>query len=132
MGVVGKILLGILGVVVLAGVGLWFGIRHVASDIGSHMITSAQFEGVHVGETQDAVHDRLGKPGGLQPDDKPTPPAGTTCDYYLQKDVSLEKKQTFQICYRDGKVAATKVLPSAEEETARDKGKDKASASAKP
>ncbi|MFK0114151.1 hypothetical protein [Streptomyces sp. NPDC091217] len=85
MGVVGRILLGIIGVVVLAGVGLWFGIRHVASDIGSHMITSAQFEGVHVGETQDAVHDRLGKPGGLQPDDKPTPPAGTTCDYCLQR-----------------------------------------------
>ncbi|MFJ9705125.1 hypothetical protein [Streptomyces sp. NPDC101234] len=132
MGVLGKILLGIVGVLVLAGVGLWFGIRHVASDIGSHMITSAQFEGVHVGETQDAVHDRLGKPGGLQPGDKPKPPAGTTCDYYLEKDVSLEKKQTFQICYRDGTVAATKVLPSAAEEGAQDKGKGQSSVSAKP
>ncbi|MFF7476863.1 hypothetical protein [Streptomyces sp. NPDC008092] len=122
MGVVGKILVGILGVVVLAGVGLWFGIRHVASDIGSHMISTAQFKGVHVGESRDAVRARLGEPGGLQPQDKPEPPAGTTCDYYLQKSVSLAKKQTFQICYRDGKVAATRVLPSAEDEAAQDKG----------
>ncbi|MFK0150495.1 hypothetical protein ACIQVL_45870 [Streptomyces sp. NPDC090499] len=128
MGVVGKILIGIVGVVVLAGVGLWFGIRHVASDIGSHMITSAQFESVHVGESRDAVRDRLGAPGGLQPGDKPKPPAGTTCDYYLQKDVSLEKKQTFQICYRDEKVAATKALPSAADEAAHDKGSSTASA----
>ncbi|MER5795320.1 hypothetical protein [Streptomyces sp. NPDC001980] len=130
MRVAGKILLAILGVAVLAGVGLWLGIRHVASDITSHTITAAQFKGVHVGENRDAVRDRLGEPGGLQPQDKPEPPAGTTCDYYLQKHVSLEKKQTFQICYRDGKVAVTKALPSAEEKAAQDKGRS--SESAKP
>ncbi|MGW1759678.1 hypothetical protein [Streptomyces mirabilis] len=118
MSVAGKILLGILGLAVLAGVGLWFSIRHVASDIASHMITTVQFKGVHVGENRDAVRDRLGEPGGLQPQDKPKPPAGTTCDYYVQKHVSLEKKQTFQICYRDGKVIATQALPSAEDEAA--------------
>ncbi|MFJ3307256.1 hypothetical protein ACIPSA_29950 [Streptomyces sp. NPDC086549] len=123
MRLAGKILLGILGLAVLAGVGLWFTIRHVANDITSHTITAAQFEGVHVGENRDAVRDRLGAPGGLQPQDKPKPPVGATCDYYLQKHVSLEKKQTFQICYRDGKVAATQALPSAEEEAARDKAK---------
>ncbi|MFG3018836.1 hypothetical protein ACGFZQ_09830 [Streptomyces sp. NPDC048254] len=78
MSVVGKVLLGILGVAVLAGVGIWSGIRHVASDISSHMITTAQFKGVHEGENRDAVRDRLGEPGGLQPQDKPKPPAGTT------------------------------------------------------
>ncbi|MGW4913242.1 hypothetical protein [Streptomyces sp. NPDC004270] len=128
MSVVGKVLLGILGVAVLAGVGIWSGIRHVASDISSHMITTAQFKGVHEGENQDAVRDRLGEPGGLQPQDKSKPPAGTTCDYYLQKNVLLEKKHTFQICYRDGKVAATKALPSAEDEGAQDKGKSTESA----
>ncbi|MER5513798.1 hypothetical protein [Streptomyces sp. NPDC002763] len=128
MSVVGKVLLGILGVAVLAGVGIWSGIRHVASDISSHMITTAQFKGVHEGENRDAVRDRLGEPGGLQPQDKPKPPAGTTCDYYLQKNVLLEKKHTFQICYRDGKVAATKALPSAEDEAAHDRGKSTESA----
>ncbi|MGW7547653.1 hypothetical protein ACWGKQ_42110 [Streptomyces sp. NPDC054770] len=130
MRVAGKILLGIMGLAVLAGVGLWLSIRHVAGDISSHTITEAQFKGVHVGEDQDAVRDRIGKPGGLQPQDKPKPPAGTTCDYYLQKQVSLEKKQTFQICYRDGKVALTKALPSAADEAAQDNGKS--SQSAKP
>ncbi|MFI6549311.1 hypothetical protein ACIBO9_39315 [Streptomyces prunicolor] len=130
MGVFGKIMFGILGVVVLAGVGLWFGVRHVANDITSHTITTAQFTSVHVGEKQSAVRDRLGKPGGLQPQDKPKAPAGSTCDYYLQKGVSLEKKQTFQICYRDGQVAATKALSSAEDEATQDNGKS--SASAKP
>ncbi|WP_327400747.1 hypothetical protein OG194_11320 [Streptomyces sp. NBC_01288] len=130
MGVVGKILFGVLGLVMLVGAGLWFGIRHVASDITSHTITAAQFKDVHVGEKQSAVRDRLGKPGGLQPQDKPKVPAGTTCDYYLQKHVSLEKKQTFQICYRDGQVAATKTLPSAEDEATQVNGKS--SASAKP
>ncbi|MFI6406219.1 hypothetical protein [Streptomyces sp. NPDC050548] len=130
MGVFGKILLGVLGLAVLAGAGIWFSIRHVASDITSHTITRAQYEGVHVGESRSAVLDRIGKPGGLQPGDKPKPPAGTTCDYYLQKHVSLEKKRTFQICYRDGQVAATKVLPSAADEAARDHAKS--SASAKP
>ncbi|SOE79844.1 hypothetical protein SAMN05446589_8929 [Streptomyces sp. OV198] len=130
MSVAGKILLGLLGLAVLAGVGLWFGIRHVASDITSHMITTVQFKGVHVGENRDAVRDRLGEPGGLQPQDKPKPPAGTTCDYYLQKHVSLEKKQTFQICYRDGKVTATQALPSAEDEAAQDN--DKSSESTTP
>ncbi|WP_089104391.1 hypothetical protein [Streptomyces hyaluromycini] len=128
MSVVGKVLLGILGVAVLAGVGIWSGIRHVAGDISSHMITAAQFKGVHDGESRDAVRERLGEPGGLQPQDKPEPPAGTTCDYYLQKGVILEKKRTFQICYRDGKVAATKALPSAEDEAAQDKGKSTESA----
>ncbi|MCT9113455.1 hypothetical protein N4G69_49450 [Streptomyces mirabilis] len=123
MSVAGKILLGILGLAVLAGVGLWLSIRHVASDITSHMITTVQFKGVRVGENRDAVRDRLGEPGGLQPQDKPKPPAGTTCDYYLQKHVSLEKKQTFQICYRDGKVTATQALPSAEDEAAQDNDK---------
>lgn len=130
MSLAGKILLGILGLAVLAGVGLWFGIRHVASDITSHMITTVQFKGVHVGENRDAVRDRLGEPGGLQPQDKPKPPAGTTCDYYLQKHVSLEKKQTFQICYRDGKVTATQALPSAEDEAAQNN--DKSSESTTP
>lgn len=130
MSVAGKILLGLLGLAVLAGVGLWFGIRHVASDITSHMITTVQFKGVHVGENRDAVRDRLGEPGGLQPQDKPKPPAGTTCDYYLQKHVSLEKKQTFQICYQDGKVTATQALPSAEDEAAQDN--DKSSESTTP
>jgi hypothetical protein len=128
MSVVGKILLAILGVAVLAGAGLWFGVRHVASDISSHMITMAQFKGVHEGESRDAVRDRLGEPGGLQPQDKPKPPAGTTCDYYLQKHVALEKKQTFQICYRDGKVTATQALPSDEDEAAQDKAKSSESA----
>ncbi|MER5346455.1 hypothetical protein ABT030_40445 [Streptomyces mirabilis] len=130
MSLAGKILLGILGLAVLAGVGLWLSIRHVASDITSHMITTVQFKGVHVGENRDAVRDRLGEPGGLQPQDKPKPPAGTTCDYYLQKHVSLEKKQTFQICYQDGKVTATQVLPSAEDEAAQDN--DKSSESTTP
>ncbi|MEV6485923.1 hypothetical protein [Streptomyces sp. NPDC051576] len=130
MSVVGKILLGVVGVVVLAGVGLWTGIRHVAGDISSHTITAAQFKGVRVGQTRDDVRDRIGKPGGLQPADKPKVPAGTTCDYYLQKNVALEKKQTFQICYRDGKVAVARALPSAEDEAAQDKGKS--SGSAKP
>jgi hypothetical protein len=128
MRIVGKVLLGILGLAVLAGVGLLFGIRHVTSDISSHMITATQFDGVHLGENRDAVRERLGEPGGLQPQDKPKPPAGTTCDYYLQKNVSLEKKQTFQICYRDGKVTATKVLPSAEDDAARGRGKSSESA----
>ncbi|MFE4995722.1 hypothetical protein ACFRH4_31170 [Streptomyces mirabilis] len=123
MSLAGKILLGILGLAVLAGVGLWLSIRHVASDITSHMITTVQFKGVHVGENRDAVRDRLGEPGGLQPQDKSKPPAGTTCDYYLQKHVSLEKKQTFQICYQDGKVTATQALPSAEDEAAQDNDK---------
>ncbi|MEU1036281.1 hypothetical protein [Streptomyces mirabilis] len=130
MSLAGKILLGILGLAVLAGVGLWLSIRHVASDITSHMITTVQFKGVHVGENRDAVRDRLGEPGGLQPQDKPKPPAGTTCDYYLQKHVSLEKKQTFQICYQDGKVTATQALPSAEDEAAQDN--DKSSESTTP
>ncbi|WP_328756049.1 MULTISPECIES: hypothetical protein [Streptomyces] len=130
MSLAGKILLGILGLAVLAGVGLWLSIRHAASDITSHMITTVQFKGVHVGENRDAVRDRLGEPGGLQPQDKPKPPAGTTCDYYLQKHVSLEKKQTFQICYRDGKVTATQALPSAEDEAAQDN--DKSSESTTP
>jgi len=130
MRVFGKILLGVLGLAVLAGVGLWFSIRHVASDITSHTITTAQFKGVHVGQSRSAVLDRIGKPGGLQPEDKPKPPAGTTCDYYLQKHVSLEKKRTFQICYRDGQVAATRTLASAEDEAAHDNGGS--SASAKP
>ncbi|MET7978072.1 hypothetical protein ABZW44_34710 [Streptomyces mirabilis] len=130
MSLAGKILLGILGLAVLAGVGLWLSIRHVASDITSHMITTVQFKGVHVGENRDAVRDRLGEPGGLQPQDKSKPPAGTTCDYYLQKHVSLEKKQTFQICYRDGKVTATQALPSAEDEAAQDN--DKSSESTTP
>ncbi|MEU9545436.1 hypothetical protein [Streptomyces mirabilis] len=130
MSLAGKILLGILGLAVLAGVGLWLSIRHVASDITSHMITTVQFKGVHVGENRDAVRDRLGEPGGLQPQDKPKPPAGTTCDYYLQKHVSLEKKQTFQICYQDGKVTAAQALPSAEDEAAQDN--DKSSESTTP
>ncbi|PBD02355.1 hypothetical protein BX281_10637 [Streptomyces sp. Ag82_O1-15] len=130
MSLAGKILLGILGLAVLAGVGLWLSIRHVASDITSHMITTVQFKGVHVGENRDAVRDRLGEPGGLQPQNKPKPPAGTTCDYYLQKHVSLEKKQTFQICYQDGKVTATQALPSAEDEAAQDN--DKSSESTTP
>ncbi|MFF4731595.1 hypothetical protein ACFY3M_41110 [Streptomyces mirabilis] len=67
MRVAGKILLGILGLAVLAGVGLWFSIRRIASDVTSHMITTAQYKGVHVGESRDAVRDRLGEPGGLQP-----------------------------------------------------------------
>lgn len=48
----------------------------------------------------------------------------------LQKHVSLEKKQTFQICYRDRKVTATQALPSAKDEAAQDN--DKSSENAKP
>jgi hypothetical protein len=42
--------------------------------------------------------------------------------------VALEKKQTFQICYRDGKVTATQALPSDEDEAAQDKAKSSESA----
>ncbi|MEU3861783.1 hypothetical protein AB0F03_31225 [Streptomyces sp. NPDC028722] len=130
MRIVGKILIGLLGVVVLAGVGLWFAVHHIVSDVAAHMITKAQFETIHVGEKREAVRDHLGKPKSLAPPEGLEPPAGTTCDHYLERKVPLEKKRTFRICYREGKVVVTQILPPAEQEGTPDDGRN--SGGAKP
>jgi hypothetical protein len=117
-----KVLLIVVGVVVvLCGVGGWFGYRavHLGREIARSSITQQQFDAQRVGNAETAVRDAL--PAPLKNVDEKDiygrdsseqgRPAGADCVYYAIKPLTKSKDgPMFRFCFAAGKLAEKKQI----------------------
>ncbi|MFC9293174.1 sensor histidine kinase [Streptomyces sp. NPDC057011] len=96
--------------VVLLVIVLGAGVALVVSSVGNAMIDRAEYDAVHVGESEAAVRDRLPDGDSILTagvDGKgPGRPEGTTCLVLLSSEDSpdLTTDTVFRFCFRDGKL----------------------------
>jgi hypothetical protein len=118
-----KVLLIIAGVVVVVcGIGGWFGYRavHLGREIAESSITRQQFDAQPLGGAETTVRDALPVPlknvddRDLYGKSDPTAqgrPAGASCVYYAVKPLTEGKgRPMFRFCFAEGKLAEKKQI----------------------
>ncbi|GAA2575482.1 hypothetical protein GCM10010435_59270 [Winogradskya consettensis] len=116
-----KVLLIVAGVVVvLCGVGGWFGFQalNTGREISRSSITQQQFDAQQVGGVETTVRDALPTP--LQDEEqtiygddvtKQGKPDGATCTYYAIKPITDGKdRPLFRFCFAGGKLTEKKQI----------------------
>lgn len=90
-------------VVLLAGVGLG------ASGSGRGVISQADFDQTHLGESRAQVHAELGRPGDDRYQFFASAPPASACDYYTDNDSGFVSYATqYQFCYLNERVISRK------------------------